>query len=751
MDNVVQDESIISILPSWLKNILLLWEAISNTKDFFLFSSSSLIILFLAIYTATRWQHQINKKSQQKIDKLKSIGKYIDSIFVELNSSKELLRYFLHGKKWRQKIINSYNALFNTYTGKLARKNVCADIKFLIPSYTKLNIIKENIDKMRSFIKTLKEEKSVKIFKEDTGDFSHFVRYTFYKYDDFLQSINDNITVCNTNHILAIGSAGNGKTNLLCSFSETVMKYGQPCIFIDAKEIKENLEMFLFEEFNIPRIIHFKMNFELFFAIYSLLLCLRRKYIFVIIDALNENDTEGFHDNIINLLNTLNKYSRIKILISCRSEYFNERFNVIFDKITPQYNIININQIKYNSRAKEKALINYQKYFNVKGNIVGSAKDKLFSSLLLMRIFFEVNKNREVNALELRNAEIYKQYIKQTTEKNNKYNLNIDFSNILDKIIKLMLDNNSYNGIPIEELKLSNVELNEFKSLLDENLIINKKIKTGTGITETESEIIFFVFDELRDYCISRYILIDCERQNIIDYIILFDFLDKLNKEKLSPLEGVLKYSYYYLKNESNNSDNFKYCKILLEKYAGAIKHDIYDRQNILFYDFGILMIMADSTFLKEFELEYIVKSIKMPSDFWGILNILLGNEIAGCGLTVKIFILILLCYTSEGIRDIITDMMDEKRYYTMSEPNSSEYFFLNILQQSEISNEIKWILLIMNEIQMNNLNIERCITKFNIGQIEKDDLITWLLDNKYPHSQINDISKLINLKENLT
>jgi hypothetical protein len=90
---------------------------------------------------------------------------------------------------------------------------------------------------------------------------------------------------------------------------------------------------------------------------------------------------------------------------------------------------------------------------------------------------------------------------------------------------------------------------------------------------------------------------------------------------------------------------------------------------------------------------------------------------------------------------------MDKKRYYTMSETNSSEYFFSNILQQSKISNAIKWILLIMNETQRYNINIERCINKFNIGQKEKGDLIMWLLDKKYPHSKINDISKLINYK----
>jgi hypothetical protein len=750
MDNVVQNGSIISILPSWLKNILLLWETISNAKDFLLFSISFLLILFLAIYIVTRWQHQINKKSQQKIDGLKNAGKYINDIFIELNDSKELLRYFLFGSKWKKKIVNSYNALFNTYTGKLAKENVYTDVKFHIPQHTRLKNIIKYIDKLKSFYEIIWKEKTGNVLKEDTGHLSYYLEFSFYWYNDLIKIISDRISMCNTNHILAIGSAGNGKTNLLCSFSETVMKYGQPCVFIDAKEIKGNVEDFLFEEFVIPKMPLLKINPKLFLKLYSLILFLNRKHIFVVIDALNENNTRDFHDNIMYLLNLLGKYSRIKILISCRNEYFNERFNVIFEKIYPQYNIVNINQIKYDSRAKEKAMINYQNYFNVKGNIVGSAKEKLFSSLLLMRIFFEVNKNKEINALELRNAEIYKQYIKQVTEKNSKLNLSIDFGNILDKIIKLMLKNNSYDGIPIEELKLTNVELNEFKSMLDENLIINKKIKTGAGITETESEIIYFVFDELRDYCISRNILVDCEKKDIIDYKILFEFLDKLNTGKLSPLEGVLKYSYYYLKNDSNNPKHIDICKKLLLEYGNSIEYDTYDRRhNIIFHNIGVLMIVADSNSLEEYELEYIGRSLRHISDLWNLLNILLGNEIANCGLKVEVFLFVLLNYTIEGIKNIISYMLEDDKYFQSSEYDSFISFCYNILRQKEISNGIKWIITLFNEVKKEHILLEKCIDKFSIGEKEKEGFIFWLFERKYPKSFIKEISKLINFRGN--
>jgi len=498
------------------------------------------------------------------------------------------------------------------------------------------------------------------------------------------------------------------------------------------------------------------MNLDVFLRIYSLFLFLKRKYLFVIIDALNENDIKGFHDTFKAFFNRLGNFRRIKILVSCRSEYFNERFEKIFNEMDIQFTKIKINQGKYSKRAKEKALINYQKYFNVKGTIIDSAKDKLFTSLLLMRIFFEVNKNKDVNTLELRNAEIYKQYIKQISEKYQECNSSINFQEVLNRITKLMLDSNLFDGVLINDLKLTNEELDIFKSMLDENLIINKKIKEGTGITEIENEIIYFVFDELRDFCISRKILIDCEKQEKIDYKELFGFLYNLNKNKLSPLEGVLKYSYYYLKNDSKNPNRLIFCKKILIEFGDVIKYDFLDYQKNIFSNFGILMILADSTYIEEFELEYLIKSMRLSRDFWNLLNILLNNEFTGCGLTVKIFLFIILRYTIKSIRNIILNMTRKEEYYIISDSNeiydldNLDDFCSKILHQENISNEIKWILIIMNEASNGNRLIENCINKFNIGKKEKNDFINWLSINKYNHSYISEISKLINIGGNI-
>ena len=743
----IQSELITSSHTTWIENAQVFLEYFSSIKELFSIVIFMLICLWFAVYIITRWQNHINKITQLKINKLKDTGKYIENIFIELNDSKELLRYFLHGQKWKLKIIHLYNSLFKLYIINTVKKNINNNINFSIPFYTSLISIRKQVEKARLFFETMRDKEGLNLFKEDTGDLDYYAWSMFFRYDKLLQKIISKISMFNTNYVLILGNAGNGKTNLLCNFSETVMKYRQPCIFIDAKEIKGNIEDFLIKTFNIPTFLGKKISPELFLKIYSSLLCIRKKYLFVVVDALNENDTKGFHDVIKIFFNKLGKYDKVKILVSCRSEYFNERFEKIFNEIDPQFTTIKINEEKYNARAKEKTLISYQRYFNVNGTIIDAAKEKLFASLLLMRIFFEVNKGKNVNALELRNAEIYKQYIKQISERYSEFTLEVDFQEILDRIARIMLKNNSYDGVLIRDLGLNNKKLEIFKTMLDENLIINKKIKEGAGITERENEIVYFVFDELRDFCISKNILINCEQQDKIDYKELFEFLNDLNKNKLSPLEGVLKYSYYNLKNNSANTNRLVYCEKILAKFGDAVKYDFHDSQNNIFSSFGILMVLADTTYLEKFELEYIAGSMKRPSDFWNLLNILLNNEFTKCGLTVKTFLDILLEYTIDSIRDIIKEMTIEKYYYRSFEKDELNYFCSKILHQDNISNEIKWILIFMNEIQKGNSKIEKCIYKFNIEEDEKKNFIAWLSANKYPDFHIDEISKLIGVR----
>ena len=68
------------------------------------------VIVILSIVNIKR---QANKFTEEQLSGLKSNGKYIPGIFVELNESKEILRYFLYRKKWKHRIIRRFNYIYN--------------------------------------------------------------------------------------------------------------------------------------------------------------------------------------------------------------------------------------------------------------------------------------------------------------------------------------------------------------------------------------------------------------------------------------------------------------------------------------------------------------------------------------------------------------------------------------------------------------------------------------------------------------
>ena len=58
----------------------------------------------------------------------------------------------------------------------------------------------------------------------------------------------------------------------------------------------------------------------------NLLLTVQNKLLFIIVDAINENDSDGFGNRISTFINKISDYSRVKIVVSCRNEYYKERF-----------------------------------------------------------------------------------------------------------------------------------------------------------------------------------------------------------------------------------------------------------------------------------------------------------------------------------------------------------------------------------------------------------------------------------------
>lgn len=81
-----------------------------------------IIIVFVVCVLAFRYN--VNNASKAQIRKFEKEGKYLPSVYVELHSTMENLRYFVFSYKWKQRIIKQYNHLFESYEGARLKKNI---------------------------------------------------------------------------------------------------------------------------------------------------------------------------------------------------------------------------------------------------------------------------------------------------------------------------------------------------------------------------------------------------------------------------------------------------------------------------------------------------------------------------------------------------------------------------------------------------------------------------------------------------
>ena len=74
-----------------------------------------------------------NIVAQKQIEFFKNNKKYLEKIYIELDNTKEVLRYFIYGNKWKQRLISIYNSLFDNPDGDIFKENIKdKNIKFYI-------------------------------------------------------------------------------------------------------------------------------------------------------------------------------------------------------------------------------------------------------------------------------------------------------------------------------------------------------------------------------------------------------------------------------------------------------------------------------------------------------------------------------------------------------------------------------------------------------------------------------------------
>lgn len=614
------EEKIISKCTE-LKNII---DSIGTVQTAWgLIAAGMLVLVFIiCVFTFT---NKVGKITKKQIRQLQKEGKYLPPTYIELDNSMESLRYFIFSYKWKHRIVRQYNHLFDGYEGKRLKKLLGINGENKLSYFAPFSELDAALSATHDQLDKLKRERNELYDKH--GEIVWAIRNSTYYHIYAIEYLQILCAMMKQKNIILVGSAGNGKTSLLCRMSEIAISNKVPCILINSRDIREDCTEYFLKKLPIPSKL--RNAVPIYLRLVSLALFFQRKYFYIFIDAINENDREVFTSSLSNLLITLSKYSRIRILLTCRSEYFESRYKTLFSSCPEEIYIFNLQKAEYDERATMKLIRAYMSYFNVRGPFSPEMKNKLMNSLLLTRIFFEVNKNRDESTLEFQNAEIYKLYFEKIASENKGVNLNA----VVNNIAQCMFDEFQFDRILIDKLNLSTEELASLRDLLDNNLIISHSVYAGTGITEHEEEYIYFVFDELRDFCLARYVLTVDESNASTGYDLFFSNVKKLFNQRLSPVEGMIKYAYHHFR-QTKRTD---LCEMLLKAFGEVDVQSILDwerrgpyRQRS-FSNFGFSLIFSEGEDIVPFEIDYILHCIENNSGcFWEIFWYLLRNEYSG-------------------------------------------------------------------------------------------------------------------------
>lgn len=528
----------------------------------------------------------------QTLSKQINSKKYIPDVFVETGSLKEDIRYFTNPSLFYEKLLYIIDKInLDDYIKYLSvegleenySKLYIKDILDRNPNIIDLSILEGFLIKDISLHRNIYDHKfREKVFNKKS--FSRKLMNHSYSLKYQLEEIQKRVNLLKSKVLLLVDTAGQGKTNLLCDlFDNYFVKVKISSVFFTGTDfnVKDefDLENYILKRMNIDD----QMSFNSLLEVISFESKTNNKNFIFVIDGINENlNIPIFSTALEKFTEKILKYSNIKIIYSCRSEYFKERFSNLTNSSFREEVLLIEHKINLNRTIKEeKKLFNgYMIFFRINSSSIKEKAKKILSKdPLLLRFFCEAygdpNSDTEIvlpHLYDINRKEIFTKYqdgkLTSLSEKLLKIDLIHSLSEGKRKTLKVfnliaswMLNNLKFNNVPIEFLE-DHDSINEhfLHKIIDEDILFRRDIDSSTG-----EEVLNFTFDEYRDYILSQELIriLDNDKErfqilfsNILDTKELYNTQVRNNGEYHSAKEGITK--YFFLLSKENDSINLK-------------------------------------------------------------------------------------------------------------------------------------------------------------------------------------------------
>ena len=436
-------------------------------------------------------------------------GKYLPNVFIEDRETKQNLRDFVDPYTFCKLALercNSFELFRLNRNRRIAHK---PPFDFDISPYKScvaeesIGIFYHRVEEFQKYLRSKYDELNT----NKSSDYYRFSRLG--KQDEHLKYVTGKLLMITT-------SAGQGKTNLVCDLVEKVLLTRHiPFIYLNGYEIKPDNIGRSFVDMMLPGT---NVSFDHAIREVATYCKYKRSPIIFIIDGLNENPVpDVFASQLEVFLEMILQYDCVKVLMTCRTEYYQERFATLDAAFKDR--MIKIKELNehFRDEEKQKLLRNYLNYFEIKANVVDYVEDDLCKDLLLLRIFCEANQGKTLGHVHsIKREELFAEYYELMTQKliekvQNEQHYQLEKASIatfMENMADYMISNDSFFNVPLQQL-LRNIDKEEediFKRFLDENILLRKDLAPDAKGAFIHKEVVNFTYDSFRDYIISSHL-----------------------------------------------------------------------------------------------------------------------------------------------------------------------------------------------------------------------------------------------------
>lgn len=488
----------------------------------------------------------LRQQVERQLSEEQRIARYIPDVFVETQDTKYQARCFAHPTLFVHRVAGWFDRQPFASLNRLA---VMSGLPLLSPPSTELLKSADTLDSTvvaaRTLMTELEEFSAVLACYSKVGQDPNAVASRdltrAYVLDETRYYVEINATGaqyrirdrqtelhCVAARIfLLTGPAGQGKTNFLCDLTERfLLRHEIPCAYITARQLSR---------ISIPDLAE-AVRRMIFPAAVSTLeeglralgsACAERGQPFVlVIDGLNEHpDYRIFAGQLEHLLEQLVAYPHVRVLMTCRSEFLEQRFGTLLSgPLEPMLHTSVAHGRRFDDAQYQELVRRYFQFFQLhRSRVSNRVIDFLQQDILLLRFFCEAYGARgrddsyeQPFVAGIYRDEIFRRYVEdkmgraQHAVANDRSALRPlvrqpDIRRVLALVAAHMLETGSYADAPRSVVP---TELDhELAALLDEEIILRRDLGPAPSLLAEPTEVLNFTFDEMRDFLLAQHLL----------------------------------------------------------------------------------------------------------------------------------------------------------------------------------------------------------------------------------------------------